>query len=94
MSALLYEVAPVDPITYVVVAAGLLAVALLASYISARRAAGVEPMEALRIELFPEGREILGESPHLEKMTSGVTAISDLETRYAGMSPCWSKGTT
>jgi predicted permease len=50
MSTLLYEVRPMDPITYVVVAAGLLAVALLASYIPARRAAGVEPMEALRVE--------------------------------------------
>jgi predicted permease len=50
MSALLYEVRPMDPATFVVVAAGLLVVALLASYIPARRAAGVEPMEALRVE--------------------------------------------
>jgi predicted permease len=50
MSALLYEVEALDPVTFVVVAAGLLAVAQLASYIPARRAAGVEPMEALRVE--------------------------------------------
>lgn len=50
MSSLLYEVSPLDPTTFVVVAAALLAVALLASYIPARRAAGVEPMEALRVE--------------------------------------------
>ena len=50
MSTLLYEVQPMDPATFVVVAIGLLAVALLACYIPARRAAGVEPMEALRVE--------------------------------------------
>ena len=50
MSSLLYEVKPVDPATFAVVAVGLLVVAVLASYIPARRAAGVEPMEALRVE--------------------------------------------
>jgi predicted permease len=50
MSTLLFEVEAMDPVTFIVVAVGLLAVALLASYIPARRAAGVEPMEALRVE--------------------------------------------
>jgi putative ABC transport system permease protein len=50
MSALLFEVSPVDPLTYSGVAAALIGVVLLASYIPARRAAGVEPTEALRWE--------------------------------------------
>jgi predicted permease len=50
MTALLVEVDPVDPITYSLVAMGLLAVALSASYLPARRAANVDPMTALRVE--------------------------------------------
>ena len=50
MSGLLFGVEPVDPLTFALVPAGLLAVALLASYIPARRAARVDLMEALRRE--------------------------------------------
>ena len=50
MSSLLFGVAPVDPATYVTVSAILLLVVFLASYIPARRAAAVDPTEALRVE--------------------------------------------
>ena len=50
MTALLFEVSPLDPATYCAVSAVLLIAALLASYIPARRATNVDPSEALRIE--------------------------------------------
>jgi len=50
MSSLLYGVAPRDPATLAGVAILLAAVALLASYIPARRAMRVDPMTALRYE--------------------------------------------
>jgi len=48
MSSLLYGVNALDPATYASVAAALVGVALLASWIPARRAAGVDPSRALR----------------------------------------------
>lgn len=50
MSSLLFGVSPIDPLTYSLVAVALIAVALLASYVPARRAASVDPMVALRAE--------------------------------------------
>jgi predicted permease len=50
IASFLFEVKPTDPVTYVAVAATLIAVALLASYIPARRATKVDPMIALRYE--------------------------------------------
>jgi putative ABC transport system permease protein len=48
--ALLYEVTPTDALTFGSVSALLLAVALLACYIPARRATRVDPLSALRYE--------------------------------------------
>jgi predicted lysophospholipase L1 biosynthesis ABC-type transport system permease subunit len=50
MSTLLFGVGALDPLTYVMAAIGLGGVAMLASYLPARRAARVDPVVALRGE--------------------------------------------
>jgi predicted permease len=50
MSSLLFNVSPMDPGTYVVATAGILAIAWLACYLPSRRAAAVNPVKALRAE--------------------------------------------
>ena len=50
MTSLLYEVEPTDPLTFAGVSLLLVAIALFACWLPARRAAKVDPMEALRCE--------------------------------------------
>ena len=48
--SLVFEVRPFDPVTYAGVALGLVATAVLASYLPALQATTVSPLEALRDE--------------------------------------------
>jgi predicted lysophospholipase L1 biosynthesis ABC-type transport system permease subunit len=50
MSSLLFEVSPLDPVTFGGVSLMLVLAAAIASYVPALRAAGVDPVEALRAD--------------------------------------------
>jgi predicted permease len=50
ISTLLFQVNPVDPLTYTLVAVTLIAATALASYVPALRATNVDPIDALRAE--------------------------------------------
>jgi predicted permease len=50
MSSLLFGIKPTDPATFAVASIGLLSAAAVSSYLPARRAAAVNPVEALRSE--------------------------------------------
>jgi ABC-type antimicrobial peptide transport system permease subunit len=50
MSSLLYGITPLDPVTYFAVSLFLILATVLASYLPARKAASVDPIEALRAE--------------------------------------------
>jgi ABC-type antimicrobial peptide transport system permease subunit len=48
LGSLLFGVKPVDVVTYIAMSAAMVAVGLLASYLPARRASNVDPVESLR----------------------------------------------
>jgi ABC-type antimicrobial peptide transport system permease subunit len=50
LASMLFDVGSSDPLTFLSVTCVLVAAALVASYLPARRAAHVDPMEALRTE--------------------------------------------
>ena len=50
MSSFLFEISPIDPLTYAVVSLTLMAATVLASHVPALRATAVDPIEALRAE--------------------------------------------
>ena len=50
MTSLLFHVSPLDAVTYVAVSVTLVTAAVLASYLPARRAAALNPIEARRAE--------------------------------------------
>jgi len=50
MRSLLFDVSPMDPLTYCVATLGIVAIAWMACYVPSRRAAAVNPVQALRAE--------------------------------------------
>jgi len=50
LQSLLFDVSPFDPVVFLLATASVLLLALIASYLPARRAASIEPMQALRME--------------------------------------------
>jgi predicted permease len=50
MRSLLFDVSPMDPSTYIVATVSIVAIAYVASYLPSRRAAAINPVDALRAE--------------------------------------------
>jgi ABC-type antimicrobial peptide transport system permease subunit len=50
LTSLLYSVTPSDPLTFVLIGGAVAVIALLASYIPARRAVRIDPVDALRAD--------------------------------------------
>jgi ABC-type antimicrobial peptide transport system permease subunit len=50
LKSMLYQMSPLDPISFVVAIAAMIAVSVCAVLLPARRAASIDPMQALRSE--------------------------------------------
>ncbi|MGD2122812.1 MAG: ABC transporter permease [Gemmatimonadota bacterium] len=50
LEAFLHDVSPTDPLTFLAVGSGVCVVAVLAAMVPARKASGVDPLEALKVE--------------------------------------------
>jgi ABC-type antimicrobial peptide transport system permease subunit len=50
LKSMLYQMSPLDPVSFVLAIAALTVVSVCAAFIPARRAASIEPMQALRAE--------------------------------------------
>jgi putative ABC transport system permease protein len=50
LGSVLFDVSPLDPLTYAAVSVGLIVAAVTASYLPARRTMAVDPIQALRSE--------------------------------------------
>ena len=48
MEDMLFETEPLDPVTFVAISVALLVIAVCASYLPARRAAHVSPLESMK----------------------------------------------
>jgi predicted lysophospholipase L1 biosynthesis ABC-type transport system permease subunit len=82
-------VAPDDPLSFVVAAACLLVVTLAASYLPARRAARVDPIEALRADERPAGGARLFVVPAIRSASGSTKAhrASSRQKKRAGEWP-------
>ncbi len=81
MGALLFGVTPTDPLTYGTVSVVLLGATMLASYLPARRAAGIDPVQALKseqgyllIKPYSQYRRVRNLHESLERRSVGQTS--------------------
>jgi len=50
LKSMLYQTSPLDPVSFILAIAAMIAVSGCAAFLPARRAASIEPMQALRSE--------------------------------------------